>query len=123
MLASMSCSQCVGLTRAVLDQRAKSAEAVKNENSTQPPAGKSLQAVEPPVVAQSAHSIEAVPADLSAQVGPSHSARRKALLCFPLLILLALPFWDYTTKIERLPLPVDRIHALESLKVSTLPRC
>lgn len=61
--------------------------------------------------------LSAVPGDLSADAGPTRSLRRNALLCFPLLILFALPFWDYTTKIERLPLPVDRIQALSAIQV------
>jgi hypothetical protein len=58
------------------------------------------------------------PAELTAAVNPSTRRRLVTTLAFPLLILLAVPFWWYTTSIVRLPLPIDRIEALELSTVS-----
>lgn len=61
------------------------------------------------------------PAELTAEVNPSHARRLVTTLAFPLLMLLAVPYWWYTTSIVRLPLPVDRIATLETSTVSPLP--
>ena len=58
------------------------------------------------------------PAEITAAANPSHRRRMMTSLAFPLLILLAVPYWWYTTSIVRLPLPIDRIAALESSTVS-----
>ncbi|WVR09020.1 hypothetical protein IAU60_006080 [Kwoniella sp. DSM 27419] len=52
------------------------------------------------------------PAEVTALINPAPRKRLSILFSFPLLILLAVPFWWYTTSIERLPLPVSRIDAL-----------
>lgn len=44
--------------------------------------------------------------------------RLLVVVCFPLFFLLAAPYWWYTTSIVRLPLPNERIVALESQRVS-----
>lgn len=58
------------------------------------------------------------PARINANVNPPYRRRMITTLAFPLLMLLAVPYWWYTTSIVRLPLPVDRIAALESANVS-----
>lgn len=57
------------------------------------------------------------PAELTASINPPPRRRLAIILAFPLLILLAVPFWWYTTSIERLPLPEGRISALEGANV------
>ncbi|KAL7422966.1 GPI transamidase component [Cryptotrichosporon argae] len=59
-------------------------------------------------------------ADVLARSNPSTSRRLLVVLCFPLLFLLAVPFWYHTTSIERLPLPSDRIAALASAPFPTV---
>lgn len=54
---------------------------------------------------------------LTARLNPSHQSRILTVLSFPLLLLVALPFWYYTTSIVRLPLPTGRIQALEGAEV------
>jgi hypothetical protein len=44
------------------------------------------------------------------------------MLCFPLFLALASPWWWATTSIVRLPLPVERIGTLESQEVGLLCR-
>ncbi|KIR35177.1 phosphatidylinositol glycan, class S [Cryptococcus deuterogattii MMRL2647] len=61
------------------------------------------------------------PAEITASINPSPRRRLAIILSFPLLILLAVPFWWYTTSIERLPLPESRISALEGANY-TAPR-
>ncbi|OWZ74350.1 hypothetical protein AYX14_00290 [Cryptococcus neoformans] len=61
------------------------------------------------------------PAELTASINPSPRRRLAIILAFPLLILLAVPFWWYTTSIERLPLPEGRISALEGANY-TIPQ-
>ena len=58
------------------------------------------------------------PAEVTAELNPSHRHRMLVVLSFPLLFLLAVPFWWYSTSIERLPLPTSRIAALETSAVS-----
>ncbi|CAK9779956.1 hypothetical protein CC85DRAFT_158535 [Cutaneotrichosporon oleaginosum] len=53
-------------------------------------------------------------APLLAAVNPPRSRRWAIMLCFPLFLALASPWWWTTTSIVRLPLPVERIGALES---------
>ena len=53
-----------------------------------------------------------------AAVNPPARVRLLTTLSFPLLLLFAVPFWWYTTAIERLPLPVDRIDVLSNGAVS-----
>ncbi|OCF56400.1 hypothetical protein L486_06344 [Kwoniella mangroviensis CBS 10435] len=57
------------------------------------------------------------PAEVTAIINPSNKRRLLITLSFPLLFLLAIPFWWYTTSIERLPLPVSRIDALANLSI------
>ncbi|WVQ63839.1 uncharacterized protein L199_001995 [Kwoniella botswanensis] len=57
------------------------------------------------------------PAEVTAIINPSNKRRLLITLSFPLLLLLAIPFWWYTTSIERLPLPVSRIDALADLSI------
>jgi len=59
------------------------------------------------------------PTESMATLNPSTRSRLFTTLSFPLLLLLALPFWWYTTSIERLPLPVDRIDRLSTATVGT----
>ncbi|KIR64069.1 phosphatidylinositol glycan, class S [Cryptococcus bacillisporus CA1873] len=65
--------------------------------------------------------ITKTPAEITASINPSPRRRLAIILSFPLLILLAVPFWWYTTSIERLPLPESRISALEDANY-TAPR-
>lgn len=58
------------------------------------------------------------PASLTENANPSYRRRMMTTLAFPLLMLLAVPYWWYTTSIVRLSLPIDRISALESATVS-----
>ncbi|KAK1922767.1 phosphatidylinositol-glycan biosynthesis class S protein [Papiliotrema laurentii] len=53
------------------------------------------------------------PRELTERLNPSVSTRLLVVLSFPLVLLLAVPFWWYTTSITRLPLPTARIEALE----------
>ena len=53
-----------------------------------------------------------------AAINPPARVRLLTTLSFPLLLLFAVPFWWYTTAIERLPLPVDRIDVLSNGAVS-----
>ncbi|BEI84378.1 hypothetical protein CcaverHIS002_0409820 [Cutaneotrichosporon cavernicola] len=53
-------------------------------------------------------------APLIAAINPTRTRRWAVMLCFPLFIALASPWWWATTSIVRLPLPVARIAALES---------
>ncbi|GFZ47102.1 hypothetical protein JCM24511_04844 [Saitozyma sp. JCM 24511] len=55
------------------------------------------------------------PQEISEQINSPYRTRLLIILSFPVLFLLATPFWWYTTSIERLPLPVERISALENL--------
>lgn len=55
---------------------------------------------------------------LTARLNPTARSRLLIVLSFPLLLLVGLPFWYYTTSIVRLPLPTARIHALEQTPVS-----
>lgn len=55
--------------------------------------------------------------DKEVSINPSRTRRTLILLSFPLIFLLAVPYWWHTTSIERLPLPVDRIAALEHAPV------
>ncbi|WVQ81496.1 hypothetical protein IAT38_003620 [Cryptococcus sp. DSM 104549] len=64
---------------------------------------------------------KATPVEVTATLNPPPRTRLAILVSFPLLILLALPFWWYTTSIERLPLPEARIDALENFP-TTIPR-
>lgn len=61
--------------------------------------------------------ITKTPAEITASINPSPRRRLAIILSFPLLILLAVPFWWCTTSIERLPLPETRISALEGANV------
>ncbi|WVW79431.1 hypothetical protein I302_101400 [Kwoniella bestiolae CBS 10118] len=61
--------------------------------------------------------VKPTPAEVTKLINPSNKRRLLITLSFPLLFLLAVPFWWYTTSIERLPLPVSRIDALESLSI------
>ena len=47
-------------------------------------------------------------------INPSSRSRRLTIATYLALFLLGLPYWWYTTSIERLPLPVvvSRLHAL-----------
>jgi hypothetical protein len=58
-----------------------------------------------------------IPLDPEGIINPSHRRRILILLCFPLVFLLGVPFWSWSTSIERLSLPIDRIAALESAPV------
>lgn len=58
------------------------------------------------------------PAEITAAINPSTKRRLVTTFAFPLLILLAVPFWWYVTSIVRLPLPIERIEALERSTVS-----
>ena len=58
------------------------------------------------------------PREITDDLNPSTKRRLLVTLAFPLVLLLAVPFWWYTTSIERLPLPVDRIEALGTSDVS-----
>ena len=60
------------------------------------------------------------PAELTRKVNPSTTRRIVTTIAFPLLILLAVPYWWYVTSIVRLPLPIARIEALESSIVSLI---
>ncbi|KAK8844094.1 hypothetical protein IAR55_006888 [Kwoniella newhampshirensis] len=62
--------------------------------------------------------IRKTPAEVTAAINPSTKRRLWITLSFPLLIVLAIPFWWYVTSIERIPLPESRIAALEN---ATLP--
>lgn len=55
--------------------------------------------------------------EITRDLSPSTSTRLLITLSFPLLIIIALPFWWYTTSIERLPLPTARISVLETSTV------
>ena len=66
-----------------------------------------------PNVDDSSSRTRPFPSEITARLNPATSFRLLVTLSFPLLILLALPFWWYTTSIERLPLPTARISALE----------
>jgi hypothetical protein len=57
------------------------------------------------------------PDDPHGIINPPHRRRLLILLCFPLVFLLGVPFWWWSTSIERLSLPVDRIAALEAAPV------
>ncbi|WWC91140.1 uncharacterized protein L201_006081 [Kwoniella dendrophila CBS 6074] len=59
------------------------------------------------------------PAEVTSKINPTNKRRLSILFSFPLLFILAIPFWWYTTSIERLPLPVSRIEALSNLTVPT----
>ncbi|WOO81447.1 GPI transamidase component PIG-S [Vanrija pseudolonga] len=48
-----------------------------------------------------------------AAINPPTRKRLLVALCFPLFVLLAAPYWWWATAIERLPLPAERIAALE----------
>ena len=61
------------------------------------------------------------PRELTDAANPPHGRRLLITLSFPLLFLLAVPFWWYTTSIERLPLPTSRIAHLETSIVSLSP--
>jgi phosphatidylinositol glycan class S len=50
-------------------------------------------------------------------INPSSRRRFLVTICFPLFVLLCLPWWWHTTSIVRLPLPKERIVALESITV------
>lgn len=63
---------------------------------------------------------QATPAAITLEINPSRRQRLITTLTFPLLILLAIPFWWYVTSIQRLPLPTARISALET---ATVPLC
>jgi hypothetical protein len=58
------------------------------------------------------------PKEITDELNVSPRLRLIVTLCFPLVLLLAVPFWWYTTSIERLPLLVDRIEALTTSQVS-----
>jgi len=51
-------------------------------------------------------------------INPSSRRRFLVTICFPLFVILCLPWWWHTTSIERLPLPKERIQALENAQVS-----
>jgi hypothetical protein len=51
-------------------------------------------------------------------INPSNRRRFLVTVCFPLFVLVCLPWWWYTTSIERLPLPKERIEVLENARVS-----
>ncbi|ORX39337.1 phosphatidylinositol-glycan biosynthesis class S protein [Kockovaella imperatae] len=55
-----------------------------------------------------------LPSEITNAFNPSHTRRLLVILAFPLILLLGAPIWWYTTSIERLPLPRERIAALES---------
>ncbi|WRT69116.1 uncharacterized protein IL334_006100 [Kwoniella shivajii] len=57
------------------------------------------------------------PAEVTLQINPSTKRRLLITLSFPLLFLLAIPFWWYVTSIERLPLPVSRIDTLSNITI------
>lgn len=46
--------------------------------------------------------------------------KRQILLGYSLIVILALPLWWYTTSIQRLSLPVDRVKAVERIEVSVV---
>lgn len=52
------------------------------------------------------------------EINPPLKKRLLIVACFPLFFLLALPYWWATTSIERLPLPKERISAVEVQEVS-----
>lgn len=54
------------------------------------------------------------------EINPPVKKRLLIVACFPLFLLLALPWWWATTSIERLPLPKERISAVEAQHVSFL---
>lgn len=66
-------------------------------------------------------SSKITPPEVTARINPTVRNRLLVVLSFPLIILLAVPFWWYTTSIERLPLPAARIHALENSTVGLPP--
>nr|ODN90521.1 phosphatidylinositol glycan, class S [Cryptococcus depauperatus CBS 7841] len=59
------------------------------------------------------------PKEVTETINPSGSRRLVLILCFPLFFLLAIPFWWYTTSIERLALPESRILALNNIVLPT----
>ncbi|OCF39417.1 phosphatidylinositol glycan, class S [Kwoniella heveanensis CBS 569] len=72
---------------------------------------------DPPAVAAQPRSAitessKPTPKEVTARINPSSKKRLSILLSFPILFLLAIPFWWYTTSIERLPLPTARIDGL-----------
>lgn len=54
-------------------------------------------------------------------INPPTCKRLLVALCFPLFALLAAPYWWWATAIERLPLPAERIAALELTPVGLPP--
>ncbi|WVF65478.1 hypothetical protein IAT40_000206 [Kwoniella sp. CBS 6097] len=56
--------------------------------------------------------VKPTPKEVTLRINPSPKKRLSILFSFPILFLLAIPFWWYTTSIERLPLPTDRIDDL-----------
>ena len=63
-----------------------------------------------------------LPSEITAALNPSPTRRLLITLSFPIFFLLAVPIWWYTTSIVRLPLPTDRIAALENAPVSHTPQ-
>lgn len=61
-----------------------------------------------------------LPSEVTRRLNPSVPHRLLVTLSFPLLILLAVPFWWYCTSIQRLPFPTARISALETSVVSAV---
>lgn len=57
------------------------------------------------------------PKEITDRLNPSTSLRLLLILSFPLVMLIGAPYWWYTTSITRLPLPVERIAALENAPV------
>ncbi|WWC63970.1 uncharacterized protein I303_106576 [Kwoniella dejecticola CBS 10117] len=57
------------------------------------------------------------PMEVTQSINPPNKKRLFILLSFPLLFLLAIPFWWYTTSIERLSLPIQRIDELDSIGI------
>ncbi|ORY28798.1 phosphatidylinositol-glycan biosynthesis class S protein [Naematelia encephala] len=74
--------------------------------------------IRPDSTSQLHEQLKSAPIDITKRLNPSSSQRLVILLSFPLLILLAVPFWWYTTSIERLPLPTDRIALLDTARSS-----
>ena len=73
---------------------------------------------EPRSTSHSARGKAKTPRELADELNPSNKLRLLIALAFPLVLLLGLPWWWYTTSIERLPLPAARIEALELSSVS-----
>ncbi|WVQ93157.1 hypothetical protein IAU59_000221 [Kwoniella sp. CBS 9459] len=69
-----------------------------------------------PTISTAAQPTKPTPKQVTARINPSARKRLSILFSFPVLFLLAIPFWWYTTSIERLPLPTARIDHLGGVR-------